>query len=101
MSTFQYSKDKLNKLIQSYNLTPATMYGVKADLKRLKSIIEKIYDEDIFYLSHWKSECPYHGWSWSDDNNALTDMATVTDGITEKFLEIYALILAGLGETVN
>lgn len=81
------------------NLSPVAMYGVWQDLQKLKPLIEKFYDENISYLSYWKTECGYHGWDWSKDNGRMENQAKITDGISQKFLEIYALILAGLGET--
>lgn len=101
MSDFQYSKEKIDKIIKENNLSPVIMLGVKQDLQKLKPIIEKIYDEHIFYLSYWENECGYHGWDWSKDNGKMENQAKITDGISQKFLEIYALILAGLGEKVE
>ena len=100
---FEYSKDSINKLIEQYEkqgLQKATMLGVYADLKRLKPVIEELYNNRIFFLSYWKDDCPYFGWSWSNDNGKMKSMATITDSITEKFKEIYALILIGLGERI-
>ena len=101
MSDFEYSAKKINRLIEEYNLSPVVMGGVHDDLKKLKPIVEKIYDEHIFNLSYWENECPYHGWDWSKDNGKMKNMAIITDEITKKFLEIYALILSGLGEKLN
>ena len=74
------------------------MQGVYRDLQKLKPVIEKIYDDYIFYLNYWKNDAPYHGWLWDEDDGRLENQAKITDEITEKFKEIYALILAGLGE---
>lgn len=82
-------------------LCPAIMEGVKKDLENLKPIIQRLYDENIFYLSYWESECPFHGWDWSKDNGSMSSMAYVCDEITHKFEEIYALIKIGLGEDEN
>ena len=71
---------------------------VDEELERLKEHIEKFYDDYIFYLSYWKSDAPYHGWLWSEDDGSMKNQAEITDGITHKFYEIYALILSGLGE---
>ncbi len=101
MSDFQYSKEKIDKIIKENNLSPVIMLGVKRDLQNLKPVIEQIYDEHIFYLSYWEGECGYHGWDWSEDNGRMKNQAKITDGITQKFLEIYALILAGLGEEME
>ena len=99
MSNFEYSAEKISEIMKKYNLSPVVMKGVQKDLKTLKPIIEKIYDEHIFYFYYWKNECPYFGWDKSEDR--VKNMATITDEITYKFLEIYALILSGLGETID
>ena len=71
----------------------------KAELvAKLKPLIEKFYDDYIFYLDYWKNDASYHGWDWSEDDGRMENQATITDRITEKFKEIYSLILAGLGE---
>ena len=101
MNDFIYSKEKIEELIKEYNLSPVIMSGIKDDLKRLKPIIEELYEKEIFWLSYWKSECGYHGWDWSKDDGSMENMAIITDGITDRFLEIYALILSGLGETID
>ena len=100
---FKYSKDSINKLMNQYKeqgLQKATMLGVYSDLEKLKPIIEELYNNKIFFLSYWKDDCPYFGWSWAKDNGSMKSMATITDSITEKFEEIYALILTGLGEEI-
>lgn len=98
---FFYSREKLKKIIKENNLSPVAMKGVAQDLQKLKPIIEKFYDENIFYLSYWKNDAMYHGWNWIKDKQTLENQAKITDGITQKFLEIYALILAGLGEEIE
>lgn len=98
MSNFIYSADTINKMIEDSGCKKATMKGVHDDLIRLKPLIENFYDKYIFYISYWKDDCPFHGWEWSKDDGTMTNMAKITDGITDKFEEIYALILAGLGE---
>ena len=99
MSDFKYCAEKIKELMKEYNLSPVVMRGIRKDLETLKPIIEKIYDEHIFHLSYWKSDCPYFGWDLSEDR--VKNMAKITDEITYKFLEIYALILLGLGEEIN
>lgn len=76
------------------------MLGVYSDLEKLKPIIEELYNNKIFFLSYWKDDCPYFGWSWAKDDGSMKSMATITDSITEKFEEIYALILTGLEEEI-
>ena len=101
MNKFQYSKEEIDNIIKENNLSPVIMIGVKQDLQKLKPIIEKIYDKNIFYLSYWESECGYHGWDWTEDDGRMKNQAKITEGISQKFLEIYALILAGLGEKIE
>ena len=98
MSDFQYSADKINKMIEESGLQKVCMQGCYRDLERLKPIIEKLYDENIFYIDYWVSECGYHGWEWGKDDGRLKSQKDITGGIHQKFMEIYALILAGLGE---
>lgn len=104
MSNFYYSKDEINNLITEYNnnnIGKVCMEGVKRDLEELKPIIENIYDENIFYLDYWSSECAYHGWDWSKDDGTMASQHKITSEITNKFIEIYALILTGLGEKIE
>lgn len=100
-SYFEYSADEINKQIEEMNLHKATMIGVIHDLQALKPVIEKTYDEYVFHLDEWVSDCVFHGWDWSKDDGRMDDMCTITSGIINKFIEIYALILAGLGEKVE
>lgn len=102
MSYFKYSADKINATISANNadgMGKATMVGVINDLQKLKPILEKLYDENIFYLSYWRDECGYHGWDTQSDT--VKSMERITDGITQKIEEAYALVLTGLGETVD
>ena len=99
MSTLNYSKEQINKMIEDSGLTKVTMTGVYCDLTKLKSLIEDFYDKHIFYLNYWETDAPYFEWELS--TGAAKNMAEITDGITQRFKEIYALILAGLGETMN
>lgn len=101
MSDFKYSTKEINKLIDEYNLNPVVMEGVKKDLEKLKPLIEDFYDKYIFYLDYWEGECAYFGWDWSKDDGRMKNQAAVTRGITEHFYQIYALILAGLGEKMD
>lgn len=98
MNSFAYSSETINKMIENSGCKKAAMKGVCDSLVELKPLVEKFYDEYIFYLSYWKNDCAFHGWEWSKDDGTMENMAKITDGITEKFEEIYALILAGLGE---
>lgn len=98
MSKFKYSAEKINQMIEDGGLKKVCMHGVHRDLEKLKSVIEQLYDDSIFYIDYWVSECPYHGWEWSEDDGALQSQKDITEGIRQKFIEIYALILAGLGE---
>lgn len=53
MNPFTYSADKINKMIDDNGYKPVTMTGVRNDLLKLKPIIEKLYDDKIFYLNYW------------------------------------------------
>lgn len=101
MCNFKYSAININRLIDESDCKKVCMAGVYNDLKRLKTLVEEFYDENIFYLSYWKNECVYHSWRWDKDDGDMKNMAKITDGITDKFKEIYALILAGLGERMK
>lgn len=98
MTDFQYSLEYINKLIEKNNLQKVCMQGCKKDLEQLKPVIEEVYDKYVFYLSYWKTECAYFGYNWDEDDGTLENQAIITDGIIQKFQEIYALILSGLGE---
>ena len=100
MSNFNLNSiaDRINGMIDNNGLQVVCMQGCYNDLKKLKPIIEKLYDEHIFYLNYWKSDCPYFGWDWSKDNGTMKNQADITDGITSKIEEVYSMILAGLGE---
>ena len=99
MDKFNYSKDKINQAIQESGLQKVAMAGVYSDLRELKTIIENLYNDHIFYLSYWENDAPYFGWDASSDS--YKNMVAITDGITNKVKEIYALILAGLGEKME
>lgn len=100
MNDFIYSKDKINAMIDEYiekGMQKAKMVGVLGDLEELKPVIEEIYDKNIFYLSYFATDAPYCGWTGEE----LSPMLKITDGIEQKFKEIYALILCGLGEKLE
>ena len=102
MNDFKYSADRINAMIYANNadgMGKATMVGVINDLQKLKPILERLYDENIFYLSYWRGECVFHGWDAQSDS--VKSMERITDGITQKIEEAYALVLTGLGETVD
>ena len=95
-SNFQFSAEEIKALIdicKESGIKPVAMRGVHTDLQTLKPVIEKMYDEHIFYLSYFACDASYMGWTREEIN----EMLKITDGITEKFYEIYALILTGLG----
>ncbi|MEG1044800.1 MAG: hypothetical protein RSF81_08535 [Oscillospiraceae bacterium] len=96
--SFKYSKDDINEKIDNLKLSKACMSGTINDLTKLKTVIEFVYSQYIFHLDEWENECGYHGWDWSQDDGRMKNQAEITNGIIEKFQEIYALILSGLGE---
>ena len=96
-NNLKYSWKTINEMIDKFGTHKVCMQGTYADLEELKSTIEELYNPRISYLSYWKDECAFHGWDWSKDDGTMRNQANVTDGITDKFIEIYALILSGLG----
>lgn len=98
MSNFKYSAPTINGMIDGTGAKKVCMKGVYNDLQKLKPVIEKLYDDHIFYLDYWVNDAPYFGWDWSEDDGRMANQKMITDEITEKVMEIYALILAGLGE---
>ena len=98
-TAFVHSAEKINKIIKDNDLKKVCMQGPYNDLKKLKPIVEDVYDNYVFWLDSWKSDCFYMGWDREKDKEILDAQEALTKGITEKFKEIYALILAGLGET--
>lgn len=101
MSKFDYSKKEINDIITQSNLKPVVMEGVFNDLKELKPAIEELYDNKIFYLSYFATDAPYFGWIGKEAQEKIEEMLKITDAISQKFIEIYALILAGLGEVME
>ena len=99
MSCFNYSNKKINEMITTSGLKEVNMSGVHKDLENLKPIIEELYDKHIFYLTYFLSDAPYHG--WDRQSESMKNMEAITEGITQKVVEIYALILAGLGEKME
>lgn len=98
MNSFAYCAKQVNKLIDDNEYKKATMKCVYDDLIKLKPVIESVFDEHIFFLDYWRCDCGYHGWDWTKDDGTMKNMENITKGITYKFLEIYAMILGGLGE---
>lgn len=98
MNHLLYSKNQINNFIHDSGLKKVAMKGVYCDLEKLKPLIEDFYEKHIFYLSYWENDAPYFGWDLRSGDGR--NMAEITDGITERFKEIYALILAGLGEEI-
>lgn len=100
MNYFTYSKGEINAMIDEYiekGMQRAKMVGVHDDLAKLKPVIEEIYEKNIFYLSYFATDGPYFGWTGKE----LFHMLQITDRITQKFKEIYALILCGLGDKLE
>ena len=91
MSDFKYSADSINQIIDNNKLNQVCMQGVYRDLQKLKPVIEKIYDDYIFYLNYWKNDAPYHGWLWDEDDGRLENQAKITDEITDNFKETKSL----------
>ena len=89
-SNFKYSKDKIDKLKNTFDIEKVGMKGFYNDLLKLKKEIEKLYDEHVFYLGYSLSDAPYHGWGGSDE---LKNMNKVDREICKRFMEIYTILL--------
>lgn len=72
----------------------SVMTGVHKDLVRLKDKFEQFYDEAVYDQGWILSDAPYFGW----DAKSLKDMDRLTSEIKKKAIEMYALILIGLGK---
>ncbi len=98
---FGFARKQINELMTKFridnDLRPACMVGFHKDLKNMKERIEKDYVDNIFYLDYWEDDCGYFGWDWSKDDGTLASQKYITDSIINRYLEIYALILLGLG----
>lgn len=97
---FLYSAETINAMVDEYRakgIGKANMLAVHNDLKRLKPIIEKIYAKNIFCLSYFAVDAPFFGWTAEN----ISPLLRITNGITQRFCEIYALILCGLGERLE
>ena len=98
---FGFARKQINELMTKFkidnDLRPACMVGFHKDLKNMKERIEKDYVNNIFYLDYWEGDCGYFGWNWSKDDGTLASQKYITDSIINRYLEIYALILLGLG----
>lgn len=95
MNYFQYSSKKINKLIDESGCKEVTMTSVYNSLKDMKPLIEEFYNKYIFYLDYHTCESVFFGWEYNEE---MASTREITVEITNKFQEIYALILAGLGE---
>ncbi len=90
---FKYSKDSINKIMEGLNFNKVPMQGFYDNLLRIKTEIEKFYDDNIFWLGYILNDAPYHGWNAEN----LSEMREIDREICKKFKEIYAIILKGLG----
>lgn len=84
-------KEDIKQLVAGFHLQPVTMSGMVSDLQRIKAAARDIYDR----ASYMTYDIEYHGWS----GEAAENMYAIETEITRRIKEIYALCLAGLGET--
>jgi hypothetical protein len=92
----KYSESTIKEIKDNMNYSKATMTGFYENLLKLKTDIEKFYDDNMFYLGYELSEAGYHGWSYEHTK----DMKEIDKDICQKFKEIYAIILCGIGEEI-
>ena len=102
-TSFKYHAKEINRLMDDMPEYRTCMVGVNADIKKLKGLLETIYDGFVFWLSYWETESVYHGWLWSDEANAkmMRPQKALTDGLTHKWIEMYAMCLKALGERME
>ena len=91
---FKYSENDIMNIKESFNISKVPMDGFYKDLLKLKVQIEKLYDENVFYLGHPLDDASYHGWS----KESLDGMKEINNEICKRFKEVYSIILCGLGE---
>lgn len=99
-----YIQFKVQKTMENFKTAgrhKVAMKGIYDDLTDLKSRIESLYTEKVFDLDSWTDDAPYHGWSWKDNYDELQNIIEITGGIEDRFIEIYSLILLGLGEEIE
>lgn len=92
--SLKYSEDSIKEIKKDMKYSKATMTGYYENLVKLKTKTEEFYDANIFYLGYELGEAGYHGW----DYEHLKDMKDIDNDICQKFKEIYAIILCGIGE---
>ncbi len=90
---FKYSKDNIKEIMEGLNFGKVPMQGFYDDLLKIKTKIEKFYDDNIFYLGYILNDAPYYGWEAEN----LKEMRDIDEEICTKFKEIYAIVLKGLG----
>lgn len=91
---FKYSTKNIEEYKKEFNYSKVKMSGFYNDLVKLKSGIEKLYDESVFYMGYGLDDAPYHGWGGEN----LKEMREIDKEICKRFYEIYAIILCGIGE---
>lgn len=91
---FKYQTKEIKELKDRFNYSKVKMSGFYKDLVKLKSEIEKFYDDNVFYLGYSLDDAPFHGW----EGKELEEMKEIDREIHNRFLEIYAIILCGIGE---
>lgn len=89
-----YRKDTIENMQKEFGFSQVQMNGFRDIFLKLKPALEAIYDEDINDLSHMVSDAPFFGW----DGDSLAEMKKIESEIDKRVMEIYAIVLSGLGE---
>ena len=89
-SMLKYHQDKINEIKSSCGIKPINMVGAHKTLSKVKSMVEKVYDE-VSYLSY---DIEYHGWS----GEAAANIRKAEKDVVAALDHLYALCLAALGE---
>lgn len=87
-------------MIKDCSMEKVCTNEVQISLNRLKPIIEFIYSMYIFPLNFWQGDLLYYKTEYNKNDNDINNQANITNEITNKFKEIYALIMCGLGQSI-
>lgn len=85
------NKEEVKRFVADSHLQPVTMSGMVNDLQKIKVIVKDAYER----ASYMTYDIEYHGW----EGEAAKNMHEIEREIVRRLKEVYALCLAGLGET--
>jgi len=86
--------EEIENFKKSNNFSKAAMKGFYEDLIRIKQDVEKLFNNRVYFLGYPLDDAPFHGW----DEESLKNMHDIDNAVRNKVLELYAILLQGLGE---